>query len=195
MKKRVLLSVAKGFVLWLTGLPCSGKTTLAKACQAELEAHGRGSVILDGDELRKTLSRDLGFSRNDRLRHLDRVVSAAGCVVRQRRVAIVAMVSPYQIMRDKARDGLKPFIEVFLRCPLGVCEKRDVKGMYRLARAGKLARFTGVSDVYETPAFPEIIVDTDRDDAGFCTKQILNFLKKDGFLGFPPQSGTRFPHS
>ncbi|MEZ4220527.1 MAG: adenylyl-sulfate kinase [Polyangiaceae bacterium] len=149
-------------VLWLTGLPGAGKTTLSVALRDELRRRGIVSVRLDGDELRDCVSSDLGFSRADRDENVRRTAGLAGLLASQGVVAIVALVSPYREARDAARASTARFVEVFVSCPLDVCEERDPKGMYAAARAGKLPRMTGVSDPYEPPLRPEVVVRTER---------------------------------
>lgn len=170
------------FAVWLTGLPCSGKSTMAEMLCGALEERGRHAEILDGDVLRRLLSPDLAFARADREEHGRRVAARAESVMREGRVPIVSLVSPYQSMRDYARSRLSPFVEIHTDCPLGVCEARDVKGMYRLARAGRISRFTGISDPYERPASPELTLDTARFSPQKCLQKVLQYLEKDSLL-------------
>ncbi|MCG2582815.1 adenylyl-sulfate kinase [Massilia sp. TS11] len=152
----------KGLVIWLTGLSGAGKSTLALQLQAQLRARGHASVILDGDDMRDRLCKDLGFSREDRMENVRRAGEIARLVAQSGVHAIVALVSPYQAARDQVR-ALMPageFLEVFCACPLDVCAKRDVKGLYRRAQAGGIANFTGVSDPYEAPAAPELVLNS-----------------------------------
>lgn len=167
---------ANVFAIWLTGMPCSGKTTISYALQKELNFFGIDASVLDGDVLRKEISKDLGYSRQDRETHISRVTDLAESLQRRGTPVIVALISPYAQMRAWARDRLSGFIEVYLRCPLHVCEARDVKGMYRLARERKIAQFTGISDVYEEPAAPELALDTDRTGVDSCVASILDVL-------------------
>src|SRR5262245_21229579 len=117
----------KGFVIWLTGLPCSGKTTLANALEEELRRRGHFPNVLDGDALRRTISADLGYSPEDRKTHVEGVTTLARSVADAGFPAIVALISPYRSMREKARKEIGAFVEVYVRCPLNVCESRDVK--------------------------------------------------------------------
>lgn len=167
----------KGFTIWFTGLPCSGKTTLSDAVAEKLKLFSLPVEQLDGDELRKRLSPDLGFSKTDRGTHLGRVVSQASRLTNEGVTALVSLVSPYRAHRQNARRLIRPFIEVYVRCPLAVCEHRDVKGMYRLARQGKIQNFTGVSGVYEKPLDPEVIVDTDLMDVELCAQKVMHHLR------------------
>ncbi len=168
--------------LWFTGLPCSGKTTLAEQVAKELSRRGHPVERLDGDAIRKNLSNDLGFSKQDRLANINRVAFVADLLTRQGVFTIVSLVSPYREMRDSARATIAEFIEIYVRCPLSVCEKRDVKGMYKLARQGKIQNFTGVSDPYEEPEDPEITLDTDKHSISECAAQVIRYLTEQGRL-------------
>jgi len=150
--------VGCGYCVWFTGLPCAGKSTLAGRLVSWLETRGVEVVYFDGDAIRKTVSADLNFSRDHRNAHVVRVALLAADVVRRGAVAVCALVSPYREAREEARAIVGPadFLEVFVDTPLEVCEGRDVKGMYRQARAGTLEHFTGVSDPYEQPANPDL---------------------------------------
>ncbi|MCG3175889.1 MAG: Adenylyl-sulfate kinase [Candidatus Omnitrophica bacterium] len=173
-------------VLWLTGLPCAGKTTIARALRERLEASAQPCVSLDGDEVREHLSGGLGFSAEDRRRNIERVVYVAALLARQGTPVIVSLVSPYRSMRAAARAALTGFIEVHVRCAPAECERRDVKGMYARARRGEIQGFTGVSDPYEEPERPEIVVDTDRADVGTCVERILDHLARNELLAIDP---------
>ncbi|HEX2880533.1 MAG TPA: adenylyl-sulfate kinase [Polyangiaceae bacterium] len=162
---------ASGFVVWLTGLPCSGKSTVASALGARLRGNDMGSSqigstglrsieILDGDEFRRELCQELGFSREHRDVNVRRLAYVAALLSRNGTGVIVAAVSPYRQARQEARERIGRFIEVYVHCPLSLCEERDVKGMYALARAGRIAGFTGVSDPYEPPEHAEVDIDT-----------------------------------
>jgi adenylyl-sulfate kinase len=147
-----------GYCVWFTGLPCAGKSTLAGRLTGWLETRGVEVVNFDGDAIRNTVSADLSFSRDHRHANVVRVALLAADVVRRGAVAVCALVSPYRESREEARAIVGPadFLEVFVDTPLDVCEGRDVKGMYRRARAGTLEHFTGVSDPYEQPANPDL---------------------------------------
>lgn len=168
----------RGFTVWLTGLPCSGKTTLAKLLCQKLEALGQAPEMLDGDDLRQSLSPDLGFTRKDREEHCRRVMGAVSSLTDEGRPVVTALVSPYRSIREEARRRLSPFVEVYLDCPLNICESRDVKGMYRLARNGQIRRFTGISDDYEPPQAAEVVLQTGRDRADDCVQKILAYLER-----------------
>jgi len=149
-----------GFTIWLTGLPCSGKSTIARKLARRLLARGRRVEVLDGDLIRQSLSYGLGFTREDRDRNILRVAFVAQLLARNDVVVIVAVVSPYRAARAEARRVLQRFFEVHVDCPLNECERRDVKGMYKRARAGELRGFTGVDDPYEVPLDAELTVST-----------------------------------
>jgi len=152
----------RGFTVWLTGLPCSGKSTIARQLARTLLKRGRRVEVLDGDIVRQNLSYGLGFSREDRDRNIRRIAFVANLLARNGVIVIVALVSPYRAARDEARRLLADFFEVHVDCPGVECERRDVKGMYKRARAGELRGFTGVDDPYEAPLNPELSVLTDR---------------------------------
>lgn len=171
-----------GFAVWLTGLPCSGKTTLAEALHKELQGRGWSPEVLDGDILRRTLSPDLSYSPNDRRAHVKRVTALAQSYVESGSPAIVALISPYRAMREEAKEQIQPFVEVYVNCPLDVCEARDVKGQYRRARGGEIEAFTGISSPYEEPERPDVVVDTDIMSVSSCLGRILVFLEKNRII-------------
>ncbi|MDX9856097.1 MAG: adenylyl-sulfate kinase [Candidatus Moranbacteria bacterium] len=167
----------KGLVVWLTGLPCSGKTSIAK----ELEKYFKDNNIpvqrLDGDIVRGTINSDLGFSKKDRDENIRRVTHIAKMLSDNGVNAVVAFVSPYQKMRDFARETCPNFVEVHINCSIEECKKRDVKGMYAKALAGEIKDFTGVQDPYEIPENPEIKVDTEKKSLDESVGEILEYLK------------------
>jgi len=151
---------ARGVTVWLTGLPCSGKSSIAELVAGELRRRGRRVEVLDGDVVRKELSKGLGFSREDRDTNVRRIGFVAHLLTRNGVIVVVAAVSPYAGIRAEVRQRIGDFVEVHVSCPLSECERRDVKGMYAKARSGEITAFTGVSDPYETPQAPELRVDT-----------------------------------
>lgn len=161
-------------VIWLTGYSGAGKSTLAALLQAALP----GSVLLDGDTIRRGLNSDLGFTDVDRAENIRRVSEVARLIVASNHIAIVALISPFRADRDLARAKFAPgqFVEVFVDTPLAVAEARDVKGLYRRARQGRLPKFTGVDSPYEAPLNAEIRVDTTVASAAQCTQKILRSL-------------------
>jgi adenylylsulfate kinase len=150
----------QGLVLWLTGLPCSGKSTIAEKLAAEVTRRGRRAQILDGDIVRQHLSQGLGFSREDRHINILRIAFVAELLAAHGVIVIVAVVSPFEATRREARQRSRAFFEVHVDCPVGECERRDVKGMYALARAGKIQEFTGIDSPYEVPESPDLRVKT-----------------------------------
>ena len=151
-----------GCTVWLTGLPSSGKSTIVTKLETVLRERGAGVEILDGDEVRRNLSPDLGFTKKDRETHARRVVFVSKLLSRNGVIVLVALISPYRAFRENARKQIGSFVEVFTRCPLEVCIKRDPKGLYKKALAGEIKDMTGLQDTYEDPLNPEIIVDTDK---------------------------------
>ncbi len=174
----------KGFTVWFTGLPCSGKSTLAHALEGRLRAFDLPVEILDGDEVRTRLTKGLGFSKADRDENIRRIAYVAKLLSRARAVAIVAAVSPYREIRDEARAEIGHFVEIYVECPLEECIRRDVKGMYAKAINGDIPNFTGVSDPYEPPLRPEVTVQTGTEEVGESLAKILCRL---GQLGYVPQ--------
>lgn len=171
-----------GFCIWMTGLPSAGKTTIGKVLVDRLNERGWYAELLDGDEIRKGLSADLGFDRASREAHAGRVAFVAKLLARNGAVPIVALISPYRSSRARARAEIGRFVEVFIDTPLAVCEDRDVKGLYRRARAGEIKEMTGVSDPYEAPEHPEIVVHTVTTDPAQSADHILRELERLGWL-------------
>lgn len=171
-----------GFVVWFTGLPSSGKSTLAGRLAGALRERGLGVEVLDGDEVRTTLTRDLGFSREDRDENIRRIAWVAKVLARNGTVAITAAISPYRAARDQARREIGRFVEVYVKCPVEICMQRDVKGLYGRALRGDLPCFTGVSDPYEEPPDPEVVVETDRQAPAEGVRLILAYLERAGWL-------------
>jgi len=171
-----------GFTLWFTGLPCSGKSAVADRVAGALRECGRRVERLDGDIVRKGLTRDLGFSKDDRDENIRRVTFVAKLLSRNGVAVLASFISPYRVMRDKARAETTNFIEVYTRCPVEVCMGRDVKGMYQKALAGEIKEFTGVSDPYEEPLKPELVLDTDKETLEESTARVLEYLEETGIL-------------
>ncbi|MCH8316261.1 MAG: adenylyl-sulfate kinase, partial [Planctomycetes bacterium] len=162
--------------IWFTGLPCSGKSTLAKMLAEVLTSEGRRVETLDGDEVRQRLTKDLGYSKMDRDENIRRIGYVAKLLSRNGVVVVGATISPYREIRDEVRQEIGRFVEIYVKCDLEVCEARDVKGMYKKARMGEIANFTGVSDPYEPPLTPEITVETDKETAEESLRNILEAL-------------------
>lgn len=172
----------RGFTLWMTGLSGAGKTTIAKIVETELKNRGLKIERLDGDVVRQSLTRDLGFSKEDRDKNIERVTFVAKLLSRNGVGVIACFISPYQSVRDMVRAETTNFIEVFIDAPLDVCIQRDVKGMYAKAIAGKIANFTGISDPYEPPLKPEIAIHTDQETAEESAAHIIEYLEENDFI-------------
>jgi len=172
----------KGFTLWFTGLSGAGKTTLARVVDQELRTRGVSVEVLDGDEIRTNLSKGLGFSKEDRDTNIRRIGFVCRLLSRNGVAAISAAISPYREVRDEVRrmiegDGAA-FIEVFVKCPIEVLAERDVKGLYKKALAGELTSFTGVSDPYEEPIAPEVLIESNREAVEFSATKIVRELER-----------------
>jgi len=165
-----------GLTVWFTGLSSSGKTTLSQAVCDRLRAMGCRVEPLDGDAVRKNLCRGLGFSKEDRDENIRRIGFAAALLTRNGVVAVVSVISPYRAVRDEARARTGNFVEVYANAPLEVCEQRDVKGLYRKARAGQLPGFTGIDDPYEPPLNPEVECRTDRESVTESAGKVLCYV-------------------
>ncbi len=166
--------------IWLTGLSGSGKSTVANALDATLHHRGVNSYLLDGDNVRHGLNKDLGMTESDRAENIRRVGEVAKLMVDAGLVVICAFISPYRRDRQMVRSMFNhgQFIEAYLDTPLAVCEERDPKGLYKKARAGIIKQFTGISDPYEAPDHAEIVIDTSRNDVGASVNAILKVLAK-----------------
>jgi adenylyl-sulfate kinase len=169
-------AVNGAFCVWLMGLSASGKTTLAQLLARALTQRGFTVEVLDGDIVRTTLSKGLGFSHGDRLTNLRRIAARAQDLVRQQVVTIVAAICPYHAIREEVRTLIGEYVEVYLNCPLEVCISRDPKGLYRKALAGEIQHFTGIDDVFETPVQPDIEVATHTEDPEASLARILQRL-------------------
>jgi len=174
----------KPCVIWLTGLSGSGKSTLANALEARLVAMGRHTYLLDGDNVRHGLNRDLGFSDADRIENIRRIGEAAKLFVDAGLIVITAFISPFKSDRQMARSLVEQgeFIEVHVDAPLTVCEERDPKGLYAKARAGVIKQFTGIDSPYEAPDEAELRVATGEDGVAECVEQLLSELGRRGVL-------------
>jgi len=173
--KRVGLNGA--FCVWLMGLSASGKTTLARLLAGALQQRGFRVEILDGDIVRNTLTKGLGFTREDRETNLRRIALLAQNLVSRQVVTIVAAICPYHSIREEVRATIGEFVEVHLNCPLEVCIRRDPKGLYRKALAGEIQHFTGIGDAFETPVRPDIEVKTHLENPEECLVRILHALE------------------
>jgi adenylylsulfate kinase len=176
----------RGVVIWLTGLSGSGKSTIAVELEHALVENKQQAYILDGDNIRHGLNKNLGFSPEDRSENIRRIGEVAKLFVDANIITITAFISPYREDRDSARALAKDgeFIEVYVKCPLDVCEQRDTKGLYKKARAGEVKKFTGISAPYEEPSNPEITIDSSKLSIEESTRMILNYLEEKGFVKF-----------
>ncbi|HOW26982.1 MAG TPA: adenylyl-sulfate kinase [Elusimicrobiota bacterium] len=175
-----------GFTVWFTGLPSSGKSTLAEALCERLSSLGHQARVFDGDRLRATISKDLGFTKEDRDKHVLRVGDLCRQFNREGGVALAALVSPYAEIRAKNREKIDRFAEVFVDAPLEVCIRRDVRGLYKKALNNEVKNFTGISDPYEPPPSPEIRLRTDQESVEESVRKILNYLEGRGWVETRP---------
>lgn len=176
----------QGATLWFTGLSGAGKSTIAFALEKQLLEQGVACAVLDGDSVREGLNRDLGFSHEDRSENIRRMGEVAKLFSQSGMITCICLISPYQQDRDKVRDlhvqSNQPFYEVFIDTSLALCEQRDVKGLYKKARAGVIPQFTGVSDVYEPPEDAEIVINGDKISIEDAVDTVLQQLMKDNIL-------------
>ncbi len=165
-----------GITVWFTGLSGSGKTTLARALEAELVARGHDVEVLDGDLMRQHVCKGLGFSKEDRDENIRRIGFVAGLLTRHGVIVLAAAISPYRAIRDEVRQKIGSFIEVYANAPVEVCEQRDLKGLYKKARAGEIRGFTGIDDPYEPPLAPEVECRTDLETVEESVAKIMPAL-------------------
>jgi len=172
----------RGAVIWFTGLSGSGKSTLAHMVEEQLYQLGCHTYVFDGDNVRHGLCSDLGFSTQDRRENIRRISEMVKLFLEAGLISLTAFISPFIRDREAVRQlvGANHFIEIYCRCPLEVCEQRDVKGMYRRARAGEIKEFTGISSPYEAPLSPDLIVNTDKLTAEECVEQVIQLLLQRG---------------
>jgi adenylylsulfate kinase len=178
------LNKHKSGLVWFTGLPAAGKSTIAHHLEKELFDRGIRAYVLDGDNVRHGISANLGFSRQDRRENLRRIAEVAKLMVDAGLVVLAAFVSPYRQDRELVRQTVGPesFFEVYVKCSPEVCEKRDPKGLYRKARAGLIKDYTGVSAPYEEPQSPDIVIDTEQTDVETAVQRIMEFLDRKRFI-------------
>jgi adenylylsulfate kinase len=174
----------RGVTVWFTGLSASGKSTIATSVDQLLTGRGKHCYVLDGDNIRFGLNRDLGFSPEDRNENIRRIGEVAKLFTQAGIINLTAFISPYIVDRDRNREIQEPrdFIEVYVECPLEVCEKRDPKGLYAKARAGLVKEFTGISAPYEAPVNPEVVLHTDRETEEESARRVVEFLEAKGYL-------------
>lgn len=182
----------KGFTVWLTGLPSAGKTTIAHLLAGELAGRGHNVEVLDGEEVRTNLSKGLGFSKEDRDTHIERIGYVSKLLCRNGIVVIVAAISPYREVRDRIRATIEKFVEVHVKCPVEICMGRDVKGLYARALCREIPEFTGVSAPYEEPLKPEVVCCTEKETPEqsatriVSTLEVLKYIEMAGHSGYAP---------
>jgi len=183
-------------VVWFTGLSGSGKSTIASGVASKLRKRGFAVEVLDGDIVRSTLGKDLGFSHEDRCESLRRISYVAGLLSAHNIIVLVAAISPYSAVREEIRRNHAHFIEVFVNAPLAICEERDPKGLYRKARAGIIQKFTGISDPYESPERPDVECRTDKENVETSCARVVAAVEisvsRNGFLMDSQQQPAEF---
>jgi adenylylsulfate kinase len=183
-EKRKILLNQKSCIIWFTGFSGSGKSTIANAVEAELFKRRRKTYLLDGDNIRHGLNKDLGFTEIDRIENIRRIGEVSKLFVDSGLLVLTAFISPFKLDRQIARSlvSYDEFIEVFVDTPLVVCESRDPKGLYKKARDGTIKNFTGISSPYEIPEDPQIHIKTDKNDIQECVYIVINHLVKFGYI-------------
>jgi adenylyl-sulfate kinase len=179
------MNAARGATLWFTGLPSSGKSTIARAVQQRLLDRGLPVELLDGAEVRESLSRGLGFSKEDREEHNRRMGYVAKLLSRNGVIAICAAVSPYRATRDEVRRHTQNFVEVYVECPVEVAEQRDTDGWYARARRGEVEEFTGINAPYEPPSAPEVHIRTDLESVEAAAAKVISRLEESEIIPRP----------
>ena len=172
----------EGFTLWFTGLSGAGKSTIANLVAGELRTRGHRVEILDGDEVRTNLSKGLGFSKEDRDINIRRIGYVCNLLARNGVIAISAAISPYREIRDEIRGSHQRFFEVYMKCSIEKLSERDVKGLYKKALAGEIKNFTGVSDPYEEPLNPELVLDSGRESVAQSLQKLLRTLEVANYI-------------
>jgi adenylyl-sulfate kinase len=179
--------MSKGFTLWFTGMSGAGKSTLSQPMTQRLRALGHKVELLDGDVVRTNLTAGLGFSKEDRDTNVRRIGFVCNLLSRNGVVAVTAAISPYRAVREEVRRSIAGdgagFVEVYMRCPLEVLAQRDVKGLYKKAMAGEIPNFTGVSDPYEEPLAPEVVIDSSTESIDASLDKIVAKLRELGYVG------------
>lgn len=171
-----------GTVVWFTGLSGAGKTTISQLVAEKLQARNVRHHLLDGDEVRAHLTKDLGFSKADRFTNIERVAYVANLLTQHDLIVLASFITPYQNMRDYCRKTIRSYVEVYVKCSLEECIRRDVKGMYQRALKREINHFTGISDPFETPLAPELILHSDKVSAETCANQVITFLEQAGYI-------------
>lgn len=172
----------RGAAVWFTGFSGAGKSTIADALTQKLKSEGYRLEVLDGDEIREHLTKDLGFSKEDRDTNIRRIGFVAKLLARNGVIVLVPVISPYRAIREEMRANIDNFVEVFVNAPLSVCEDRDVKGLYKKVRSGEIKQFTGIDDPYEPPTDPEVECRTDLEEISESVDKIFNRLLELGYI-------------
>ena len=172
----------RGVTIWFTGLSGAGKTTISHAIEKELRSQGYGVEILDGDIVRENLTKGLGFSKEDRDENIRRIGFVAHLLTRNGVIVLVSAISPYRAIREEVKQKIGNFVDVFVNAPFTVCEGRDVKGLYKRARAGEIKAFTGIDDPYEAPLNPDVECRTDQEDLEESIGKVFEKIKELGYL-------------
>lgn len=175
----------RGAIIWFTGLSGSGKSTLAHAVEEALHQRGCHTFVLDGDNIRHGLCGDLGFSAENRVENIRRIGEVAKLFMEAGVIVLTAFISPFRADRERVRGMVEhgDFVEIFCNSPIEICESRDIKGLYKKARAGLISEFTGISSPYEVPENPELTVNTGNEELNFCVQLVIDMLMQRGIVG------------
>lgn len=177
-----MLEKQRGVTIWLTGLSGAGKTTICRFLETELRSQGYKIEVLDGDVVRQNLSKGLTFSKEDRDENIRRIGFVAQLLTRNNVIVLVSVISPYRAIREEVKERIGDFIEVYVNAPLEVCEQRDVKGLYKKARAGEIKNFTGIDDLYEIPLEPDVECKTNQESVVQSANKVLSRLEELGYI-------------
>jgi adenylyl-sulfate kinase len=180
----------KGFTLWFTGLSGAGKSTISEIISGRLRDHGAKVEVLDGDVVRTNLSKGLGFSKEDCDTNIRRIGFVCDLLSRNGVIAVAAAISPYRAVREELREKIPNFVEVYAHCPLDVLVTRDIKGLYKKALAGDIKQFTGISDPYEPPGKPEVMIDSSRETPIQSADRVWSKLEELGLISFNGRAAT-----
>lgn len=175
----------RGVTIWLTGLSGAGKTTISTLVAEQLRSMNYPVEVLDGDEVRRDLSAGLGFSKNDRDSNVRRIGFVCRLLSRNHVIAISAAISPYRAVREELKQTIPDFLEIYVDCPLRVCIERDMKGLYTQALRGLIPAFTGVSDPYEPPLKPDLVIESDQESAEASARRVIALLVERGYISIP----------
>jgi adenylylsulfate kinase len=180
----------RGVTVWFTGLSGAGKTTICQAVEQKLRSQGYKLEVLDGDIVRENLTKGLGFSKEDRDENIRRIGFVSHLLTRNDVIVLVSAISPYRTIREEVRQKIGDFVEVYVSTPLEVCEQRDVKGLYKRARAGQIKQFTGIDDPYEAPLNPEVNCETHQETLEESVNKVMSSLEQLGYLPKTPALQT-----